>query len=301
MLTEKQSDFYHENGYLALRGFIEPSEVTRLRDEVKLMMETAPVQRDATQDKFGRPVEMPSDFAFADVEAGQNGSGNDSRQILNRISNQVARSAVMRQAYGNPKLLGCLESLYGADFLPFAESIVLKLPNQGAPFWWHQDGTFKTGPVLERGVNFGIYLYPSTEANGCLRVIPQSHRWGQVDLEAMVAEHGERLPDSILLSAEPGDILVHSRNLIHGSFSNTSPDMRVTVYFGFHARQTVEGVYTAGHIQQKMQVIPLCVRERAESGLYPSETPYSYRPLADHEPLRPSAQEIVLRAPALGV
>lgn len=308
MLTSEQLAFYHKNGYLALPGFVAPAEVERLRAEVQRMQDGAPARRGASQDKSGQPVDTPGDFSFKDLAkdvAGADGAsspnGNGQGQVLNRISNQLARSAVMRQAYGNPRLLACVESLYGPDFLPFAESIVLKLPDQGSPFWWHQDGNFKTGPVAERGVNFGIYLYPSTEANGCLRVIPGSHTWGQVDLDALVAKHGERLPGSIPLTAAPGDVLVHSRNLIHGSFANTSPDMRVTVYFGFHAHATVAGVYTDEHIRQRMGVIPLCVQARAASGLYADETPYVYQPLADEEPVAAKGAGAVLRAPSLSV
>lgn len=209
MLTQTQLDHYRENGYLILPSFIDTAEVALLRDEVQRMMAEAPVKRGAARDIAGNPVDHPEDFAFANLDA------EGGQQVLNRISNQLARSTVMRMAYGNPRMLSCVESLYGPDWVPFAESIVIKMPDQGAPFWWHQDGNFKTGPVLERGVNFGIYLYPSTEENGCLRVIPQSHTWGRVDLQAMIAEHGERLPDSIPVPAEPGDVLVHSRNLIH--------------------------------------------------------------------------------------
>ena len=295
MLTQEQIDHYHEYGYLALRSFIDPEEIQLLRAEVQQMMAAAPVKRGAAADASGKPVDHPQDFAFTNLDT------EGRQQILNRISNQLARSKVMLQAYGNPKLLSSVENLCGPDWVPFAESIVIKLPDQGAPFWWHQDGNFKTGPVLERGINFGIYLYPSTEDNGCLRVIPKSHTWGQVDLQAMIDEHGERLPDSIPVPAEPGDILVHSRNLIHGSFTNTSPDMRITVYFGFHARKTVEGVYPEEHIKQRMQVIPYAIHTRAQADRFAHETPYTYQPLANSLTLSETEQQAVLRAKTLSV
>ncbi|MBV7330119.1 phytanoyl-CoA dioxygenase family protein [Chloroflexi bacterium TSY] len=299
MLTKDQLDHYHEFGYLKLPHFIDEPEVTILRNEVQRMIDSAPVGRDQPVDRMGNAVDHPHDFAFMNLPEDQ--VAGKKRQILNRISNQCARSEVMRQAYGNPKLLRCVESLYGEDFVPFAESIVIKLPDEGAPFFWHQDGNFKTGPVLERGVNFGIYLYPSTEENGCLRVIPKSHTWGQVDLETMIAEHGERLPDSIPVPAEPGDVLVHSRNLIHGSFTNTSPDMRITVYFGYHARKTVEDVYPTEHIRQRMELIPQAIGARAQSGLYPTEESFVYQPLKNGSSLGAAEQEQSLRTPALGV
>ncbi len=184
--------------------------------------------------------------------------------------------------------------------MPFAESIVIKVPNAGAAFAWHRDGSLKTGPLPERGVNFGIYLHASDTENGCLHVLPGSHRRGRIDLEALVEKCGH-LPGALPVAAEPGDVVVYSRNLAHGSFANASPDLRVTVYFGYHARQTVEGIYAPEHIRQRMQVIPLAIGRRVASGLYVDEAPYSYRPLSDTGELGAAAQQQILRASPLAV
>ena len=168
------------------------------------------------------------------------------------------------RAYGHPKLLQAVAFLCGSDFVPFAESIVIKVPHCGAAFDWHQDGSFKTGMQPERGVNFGIYLYPSTVENGCLQVIPKSHQWGQVDLKSMVETHGSRLPDSIPVPVNAGDVIVHNRNLVHGSFTNRSAVFRRTVYFGYHHRQTVTGVFTSDHVYQREKVGALAIQRWTE-------------------------------------
>ena len=198
VLTQAQVNQYREDGFIVLRQFISPDEIEILRQEMKRLIASAPVRRGAEKDAKGQIVERPQDFAFTFLD------DEGHRQVLNRISSPLARSEIMRQAYGNPKLLGAVEDLYGSDFVPFAESVVIKMPDNGAPFAWHQDGHFKTGWQTERGVNFGIYLYPSNEDNGCLYVIPNSRHWGKVDIGAMLAEHGERLPGAIPVLAEPG-------------------------------------------------------------------------------------------------
>jgi len=291
MLTTIQIEQYQEQGYLILKNWISDFEIQRMRDDVQALIEHAPKQRNADTDRNDNPVANPKDFAFTDLP--------DGRQVLNRISRQLAHSETMRQVYGNPKLLSTVEAIYGPDFLPFAESIVIKMPEDGAPFPWHQDGQFKTGPQPERGINFGIYLYPSTEQNGCLYVIPGSHKKGRINLPALIEKHGERLPDAVPMPAEPGDLVIHSRNLVHGSFPNTSPDLRITVYFGFHARTTVEHIYAPEHIHKREAIIPHCIHERKSSGLYANETPYTYRPLPE-TPTNLSLSEI-LQTPALTV
>lgn len=270
MLTPEHLVQYQEQGFLILKNWIAQTEIQRMRDDVQYMIEHAPTERQATTDREGNSVSKPEDFAFTDLPNG--------RQVLNRISRQLARSETMRQIYGNPQILKTVEAIYGEDFLPFAESIVIKMPEDGAPFPWHQDGNFKTGPQPERGINFGIYLYPSTEANGCLYIIPGSHKQGRIDLQALIEKHGPHLPNAIPMPAEPGDLVIHSRNLVHGSFPNTSPELRITVYFGFHTRQTVKNIYPPEHILKREAVIPLCIQARQQSGLYPNETPYTYTP-----------------------
>ena len=276
MLSTDQLSHYKEHGYLILKNWIPEQEVQLMRDDVNRM----------TQDNTITP-----DVAYTTLP--------DRRKVINRISRQLAHSETMRQVYGSPKILSTVASLYGPDFLPFAESIVIKMPTDGAPFPWHQDGKFKTGPQPERGLNVGIYLYPSNEKNGCLYVIPGSHLKGQIDIEKEIEQHGQRLPNAIPVATEPGDVVLHSRNLIHGSFPNTSPDLRVTVYFGFHARATVQNVYPPDHIAKREAVIPLCIQSRKNSGLFPNETPYTYQPQASSD--LTGSQEDILNASALTV
>ena len=166
-LHKKPLDQYRAQGYLRVRDFVPPDEIHRLRRAVDALVGTAPTAPGADTDANGHPVEYPGDFAFTRLD--------DGRHVLNRISAPLACSTALRRAYGNPRLLSCVQALYGPDFLPFAESIVIKLPQNGAAFAWHQDGSFKTGAQTERGVTFGIYLHDSTPQNGCLRVLSGAH------------------------------------------------------------------------------------------------------------------------------
>lgn len=292
LLTTKQLNHYNSEGYVVLRGFIAPDEVTMMREEVGCMIDTAPVAPRVPENSYGLPVADPADFAFT--------KRSDGGYTLNRISNPLARSETLLFAYGNPRLLRAVASLHGPDFVPFAESVVIKLPDHGAPFDWHQDGSFKTGWQTERGINFGIYLHESSEENGCVYAIPGSHKKGRADLAAMVAEHGDRLPGSVPVTADPGDVIVHSRNLIHGSFANASSSLRVTVYFGFHHVDTVKHIYSDAHIATRACVISEAIKLRHADVRSGDEVPFEYAPPPGH---RASTTELsaALRAPALVV
>ena len=284
MLDQSHIDHFRTCGYAVLPAFIDPAEVRRLRRAVDRLIERAPSGPGAGRDAAGRPVRQPQDFAFTRPGAGP--------PVLNRISAPLARSRALLRAYGNARLLAAAESLLGPDFVPFAESIVIKLPRCGAPFAWHQDGSFKTGEQAERGLNFGLYLHASGPANGGLWVLPGSHVRGRLDLQAL-SGGADRPPGAVPVEARAGDVVIHSRNLAHGSAANTAPTRRATVYFGFHARRTVEGAFTPDHIRQRMQTIPLAVAAR-------NGAPYCYRPLAGEDEISIDPKT-VLRVPPLAL
>ena len=270
MLSPAQVAHYRRHGYLVVRSMVSTAEIALLRDAVSQLLDEAPLGPDQRHDREGNPVPYPDDYTFLQPE--------DGAPVLNRISTPLARSTEVLKVYANPWLMRAVEALYGPDWLPFAESIVIKLPYVGAPFAWHQDGRFATGEVPERGVNFGIYLDDSDERNGCLYVVPDSHRSGRVDIAAQKAHHGERLPGSIPVPVAAGDVIVHSRNLVHGSFPNRSPEQRVTVYFGYHTRTTVEGQFAAEQIRRRAQVVDLALAARAADRRFADRVGYVYRP-----------------------
>jgi ectoine hydroxylase-related dioxygenase (phytanoyl-CoA dioxygenase family) len=113
---------------------------------------------------------------------------------------------------------------------------------------------------------------------------------GKLDIKTMVQANGsEYLPDAIPLTCEPGDVTIVNRQLLHGSFVNTSPNLRVSLTFGFHRRQAVLGargalsqaageVYEEQRIFERACVIPVAIDARSQ--FYPSQSPFDYLPFA---------------------
>ncbi|MCW5736458.1 MAG: phytanoyl-CoA dioxygenase family protein [Enhydrobacter sp.] len=106
---------------------------------------------------------------------------------------------------------------------------------------WHQDGkTHWNAPDSDEGAhhfNFMTQLYPSTAGNG-VWVLPGSHRRGKADIRKMVAESGsDRIEGAVPMQCDAGDTIVTNRQLVHGSFANSSPDRRITLNEGFFPRK----------------------------------------------------------------
>ena len=123
----------------------------------------------------------------------------------------------------------------------------MKKPGLGASVGWHQDGaTHWDSPAWHadiHGFNFQVQLHATTAANA-LWVVPGSHHHGKADIKAMVAANGgsDMLPDAVPLVCGAGDVTIANRQIVHGSFANSSPDPRVSITFGFHERASVLGV-----------------------------------------------------------
>jgi hypothetical protein len=87
----------------------------------------------------------------------------------------------------------------------------------------------------------------------------------------------------------PGDVAITSRQAVHGSFANTSPNVRVTINMGFHRRRSVLGVKSGGvhnpvslydeaYIHNRSRLIMYAIDARRQR--FPDEMPYHYAPLA---------------------
>ena len=80
-------------------------------------------------------------------------------------------------------LIGENIDVFGTKFFP-------KLPNGGTSTGWHQDNYY-FGTDTDRIISCGIYLEDSDLENGCLRVVPGSHRMGEiVEHRRNIGRHG---------------------------------------------------------------------------------------------------------------
>ena len=110
-----------------------------------------------------------------------------------------------------------------------------------APGWGYSLGFARVDQGIH-GFNFQVQLY-DTSAQSCLWVVPGTHKEGKLDIKERVADNAgsEFLPDAVPLFAAAGDVTIVNRQALHGSFANTSEDMRVSLTFGFHRRTSVLG------------------------------------------------------------
>src|ERR1700741_3593412 len=74
-------------------------------------------------------------------------------------------------------LLDAVEAILGNDILVYGTLVLAKQPHDLRYASWHQD-SFYSGLHLTPSTTAWIALTPSHRQNGCMRVIPGSHRLG---------------------------------------------------------------------------------------------------------------------------
>lgn len=133
------------------------------------------------------------------------------------------------------RLWGPCRALIGHDELSlFSDKLNVKRPG-GAPFPWHQEAPYWVfgAERVDMIVSALVYLDDATKENGCLWVIPRSHRSGTLEGLEDRGVLGALYTDVAPLGggAQPaelpaGSVLYFHHDLVHGSQSNRSRTSR---------------------------------------------------------------------------
>ena len=323
---------YSRIGFYVFEGVMGPGELEDLEAGIQDIMGRLPVARGAALDGAGRPAlgvgnEAPTlfwskplgdPFGGTDEANGRHPvkmreptpAADAPEEIVYLILGTLQFSDALLRAYGHPDLLGVAAAVNGEDFVPFTEGVFIKEPGLGASVAWHRDGvTHWDSPDWDEGThgfNFMVQLYGCTPANG-VWVVPGTHRERRVDIAAMVAAAGsERLPDAVPMVCAPGDVVISNRQVVHGSFANTSPNWRVTINQGFHRRSSILGVmggglhsaparYDEARIRERSRVIGYAIDARRQR--FPEEALFRYAPFdaAGHRPCWDAAARATMK------
>jgi hypothetical protein len=132
-----------------------------------------------------------------------------------------------------PEMLDLVEPLIGPDIGIFACHLLQKPPGVGKRVPWHEDSAYWKGALTPMTVaSITIALAPSIHENGCLRVIPGTHKHGYSDYANVARPQDEVFPIEVLASQmdaskavdiglQPDEASIHHGKIIHGSNPNT--------------------------------------------------------------------------------
>ena len=199
-LTPEQVGFYREHGYLAPLPGLGADETAAMR---------------ASLDAF----EAAHGFSAGDIH------------MKGHLCFPWSHEAAAR-----PEILDAVEDLIGPDILLFASKFWIKPPRTGRFVSWHQDSAyFGLDPHALAAV--WIALTDSNRDNGCVRVMPGSHRgpahWHrETPEEDNLLGRGQTIEGldeskAVDLELREGEFSIHHERTAHGSLPNRTDSPRI--------------------------------------------------------------------------
>ena len=169
------------------------------------------------------------------------------------IGNTLAK--VYYDLFRHPGITRVLGAILGPEVSELGGlNVRTKIPEaEITAFPWHQDSHYYNEPARGRRVGrteaahivtVWVPLVDATVANGCIWVMPGSHRWGLVDaargedMNVRTDEEIEQRGTPVALEMAAGDVLYLTNLTFHTSKMNRTEDSRWSVDFRFHVTAT---------------------------------------------------------------
>ena len=227
-LTRAQIDEYTERGFIALPGVFSADEIAVLRAE----------RENVQSPERGHP---DGNVYESNTEAIRVSYGADLDSEL------IATAARL------PRLLGPARQMLGPDLYLLQARINSKTAHGGEYYQWHTDYAHWINDGIPKGtvheiMSILVMLTPSTPENGCLQVIPASHRQGAGEMEfdtASTSYQTFKATDSYVeqllaesppvnIVGEPGTVVLFAPEIMHGSQENWSTDERLYLFYVYN-------------------------------------------------------------------
>lgn len=234
-------DEYWERGFARVPGVFPAGEIAELAGYFDEILERATGLRSISKQGL-------TEFRVVPI---------DGKPTLKFAKWASASHAGLNAFRTSPRLMELVMPLLGPDLNSITNQMHYKNPGDGVSFQMHQDCAFRKPDASYRDLwaNFlqtAIAVDPATEENGCLQLVPYSHRerkalleGGYEGWESNSANRRalEALPPAENGLMDPGDVLIWNPYTIHGSQPNRSARSRRVYINGFaRADATDHGV-----------------------------------------------------------
>ena len=223
MLTQTQIDQFWRDGVLTVPNAVTSAQLNALNAEIAGWVE----ESCAHSEPFGPPT--LDDRPRFDMGAEHTAD----KPALRRVNNPSDISDAYMDAMSNAAMTDMVNQLIGPNLKFHHCKINLKLPGSDTTVHYHQDFLF-TPHTNDDVVTALLMLDDVTEENGCLRVVPGSHRGHMLSLyqdgrfvgAVSGAEEVRLLSESIPVTGKAGSVCLMHTRLAHGSAPNGSDRSR---------------------------------------------------------------------------
>jgi len=221
-LTGDQIEFYEQQGYLVIPKVLTEAGLDLLREECQVAWDD---EKKAYDDK----------------------ASWNQNSLLPNIHH---KASIVRDYYFRGPLVDVSEQLIGANIKGVTSQLTFKMCGNTNPFGWHQDNGYgELDPY--NALTTLTAMDDADKKNGCLRLVPGSHKDGQLDngfdQDARANKQSIDLQvdesRAVAMPMTAGDCLIFNCWMLHASDGNLSKDRDRRILFLRYADADAVEVY----------------------------------------------------------
>jgi Phytanoyl-CoA dioxygenase (PhyH) len=227
-MIEIEKQALDNEGYVALTGFMSANLLQALQRRVEELFE---IERDRAGAEFKQEPQT------------------------RRLANLVNKGEIFGRMIVTPEILERVRHILGPEFK--LGSLNARSANPHSD--WVQPLHCDAGAIAdEKGywvANTVWMLDDFTPDNGALRLVPGSHRWGQLPQQALKDPVGPH-PQEILVTGKAGTVVVMNAHLWHGGTANRTAGPRCALHAFYTRRDKPQQQYQkkllSAEVQQRL-------------------------------------------------
>ena len=232
-ITEAERKQYEELGFFIRERAFSATEVADLQEAAENVHKQV---LDAAERDTAGPIDVIDNQKYQNVLGSTiKWEWSEHLRAVRSMEPAIHLDIRLEKMVDDPRLWKPAADIIGCRELSlFSDKLNVKRPG-GAPFPWHQEGPYCQygAEQLDKIVNVFAYLDDGRKDNGCLWVIPGSHRHGHLKGLEDRGSLGALYTDVDRVEGQPfafeipaGSVVWCHRNLIHGSQTNRSDSGR---------------------------------------------------------------------------
>ena len=225
ILMDEQMRQFDEAGYFLIDDFFTMEEVEEVRQEITSIIDRYPdVPDELVQIE---PAVIRGEVTPESAELG-----------VRKLFRMAKHSDLFRRIGFHQKMVAIATDLVGPDVTLFQTMLLMKPPHFGGSKVWHQDNAyFRLAPKSIFG--FWIACDDADPDNGCMHVIPGSHKQDIGEHGGMQDDYGLLTPpssgDAVACPLRAGGALVFHGEIHHFTPDNTTDRRRRALQYHYAA------------------------------------------------------------------
>jgi phytanoyl-CoA hydroxylase len=213
-LTDDHVRQFWERGYLVVDRVLDAEEIA---GSIEALMDIIYDRSTGSKVQFVKPrSELRTD--------------EEKELAARKVYDYIEHEPRLRDMAYHPDIIAAMTKLFGESPKVAQDQAILKPPAGGAEKPWHQDMAYGTLAYDKSVIGIWIALDPAELDNGCMHVIPYSHREGGAPHYAVrdwqLCDSSVQVERDVAVPLQPGGALIFSGLLHHGTPPNFTAKRR---------------------------------------------------------------------------